>query len=146
MVQICERYWLYQSIKSTGAIRTKGVIQKIKHRLERRKPLSSRKTTRQLGISRTIIRRILRDDLGLRTYKVQNEPLLTNEQRVKFANWIRMNFRNENTMKRLFSDKTMFDIGGIYNSQNDRLIVQLPIPKVVSCKNESFYDLTRSSF
>ena len=76
-------------------IRTTRTIQKIKHRLERRKPLSSRKTVRQLSISRTSIRRTSRNDLGLRAYKVQNEPVLTNEhkeERVKFANWIRTNF------------------------------------------------------
>ena len=69
--------------------RTKRSIQKIEHRLERREPVSSRKTVRQLTISRTSIRRILRNDLGLRAYKVQNEPFLTNEhkeERVKFAN------------------------------------------------------------
>ena len=37
-------------------IRTKGLTQKIKHRLELRKPVSSRKTARQFGISRTSIR------------------------------------------------------------------------------------------
>ena len=43
------------------------------------------------------------------------------EKRVKFANWIRANFRKENTMKILFSDEKMFDIDGIYSSQNDRI-------------------------
>ena len=59
----------------------------------------------------------------MRAYKIQNESLLTNEykeKRVKFANWIRMNFRKQNTMKILFSDE-MLDIDGIYNSQNDRI-------------------------
>ena len=105
-------------------IRTKGPIQKIKHGLERRKPVSPRKTARHLGISRTSIRRILRNDLGLRAYNVQNEPLLTNEhkeKRVKFANWIETNFRKENTMKILFSDEKVFDIDEIYNSRNDRI-------------------------
>ena len=32
-----------------------------------------------------------------------------------------MNFRKENTMKILFSNEKMFDIDGIYNSQNDRI-------------------------
>ena len=53
-----------------------------------------------------------------------NQPLLTNEhkeRRVKFANWIRTKFQKENTMKILFSDEKMFDIDGIYNSQNDRI-------------------------
>ena len=44
-------------------IRTKGNIQKNKHRLERRKSVSSRKTDRQLSISRISVRRILRNDL-----------------------------------------------------------------------------------
>ena len=80
---------------SQRTIRTKRAIQKIKHRLERRKPILSRKTARQLGVSRTSIRRIRRNGLRLRAYKVQNEPLLTNEhkeKRVKFASWIRTNF------------------------------------------------------
>ena len=104
-------------------IRTKRPIQKIKYRLERRKPVSSRKTSRQLDISRTSIRRILRNDLGLRANKVQNEPLLPKEhkeKRVKSANWIPTNFRKENTLKILFSDEKMFDIDGIYICQNDR--------------------------
>ena len=86
--------------------------------------MSSRKTARHSGISRISIRRILRNDLELRAYKAQNEPLLTNEhkeERVKFANWIQTSFRKENTMKILFSDENMFDIDGIYNFQNDRI-------------------------
>ena len=83
----------YKVVRVTGSVnlssppgcqrilRTKGTIQKIKHRLEQRKPVSSRKTPRQLDISRISIRRILRNDLGLRAYKVQNKPLLTNEHK-----------------------------------------------------------------
>ena len=43
------------------------------------------------------------------------------KKRVKFANWIRTNFRKENTMKILSSDEKMFGIDRIYNSQNDRV-------------------------
>ena len=52
--------------------------------------------------------------------------MLTDEykaKRLKFANWIRSNFRKEGTMKILFSDEKLFDIDGIYNSQNDRIWV-----------------------
>ena len=52
--------------------------------------------------------------------------MLTDEhgaKRLKFANWVRTNFREEDTMKILLSDKKMFDIDGIYNSQNDRIWV-----------------------
>jgi len=113
--------------KSTGrqrTIRTKAAIKKIKHRWERRKSVSSRKLARELSISRRSVQRMLRDDLGLRAYKILNEPLLTNEhkeKRIKFANWIRTNFRKDDTMRFVFSDEKMFDIDGIYNSQNDRI-------------------------
>ena len=52
--------------------------------------------------------------------------MLTDEheaERLKFTNWIRINFRKEDTMKILFSDEKLFDIDRIYNSQNDRIWV-----------------------
>jgi transposase len=125
-----------KSIRDTGSInlsrttgrprtiRTKAAIRKVKHRLGYRKLVSTRKLGRDLGISRTSVQRILKNDLGLRAYKIQNEPMLTNEhkeKRTQFANWARKNFRKEDTMKILFSDEKMFDIDGVYNSQNDRI-------------------------
>ena len=53
------------------------------------------KLAHELGISRSSVQRILKNDLELRAYKVQKEPLLTDkhkEKRIKFANWIRTNF------------------------------------------------------
>ena len=55
---------------------------------------------------------------------MQKEALLTDEhkdKRMKFANWIRTNFRKENTMNILFSEEKMFYIDGVYNSHNDRM-------------------------
>ena len=46
-------------------IRTKAAIRKIKKRRERGKSVPSRKLARDLSISRTSVRRILKDDLGL---------------------------------------------------------------------------------
>ena len=36
-----------------------------------------------------------------------------------FANWIRNNFRKEQTMRFLSSDEKMFDLNGMHNLQND---------------------------
>ncbi|CAF3811241.1 unnamed protein product [Rotaria magnacalcarata] len=50
------------------------------------------------------------------------EPLLSDDQKLKqkqFVNWVPANFRKEDTLKILFSDETMFDIDGVYNTQND---------------------------
>ena len=105
-------------------IRTKESLQKVKNRLNRKKKVTSRKLAVELNISRTSVRRILKEDLHLRSYKKIVEPLLTDEhkeKRKKFSNWERTHFRKEDTMKILFSDEKLFDIDGIYNSQNNRI-------------------------
>ena len=106
-------------------VRTKGTSTKVKNRLQQNKPISTRKLAKEFNISIRSIQRILRNDLGLFAYKKIREPKLTDEhkdKRKKFANWIRTNFRKEETMKILFSDEKLFDIDGVvYNSQNDRV-------------------------
>jgi len=102
-------------------IRTKASIRKVKDRLEQRKSVSCRKISRDFGISRTSVWRILKNDLGLRPYKIQIEPMLTDEHKEKrnqFGNWARKNFRKEDTIEIPFSDEKMFDIDAVYNSQD----------------------------
>ena len=40
-------------------------------------------------------------------------------ERKRFANWIRSNFRKEQTMQIFFSNEKLFDIDDVYNVQND---------------------------
>jgi hypothetical protein len=104
-------------------VQTEDAIKKVKQKLQQNK-VSSRKLALELGMSRTSAHRILRDDLGCRPYKCLIEPALIEEhkeKRKKFANWIRTNFRKQETLKILFSDEKMFDIDGVYNTQNDRI-------------------------
>ena len=42
-------------------------------------------------------------------------------KRKKFANGLKTNFRKEDTLKILFSDKKIFDIDGVCNAQNNRM-------------------------
>ena len=124
-----------QMIRRSGAItlskplggprlaRTRENIQKVKNRL-RRKKVSARKISMELDISERSVRRIMKNDLGLHPYKKLIEPLLSDDQKLKrkqFANWVRTNFRKEDALKILFSDEKMFDIDGVYNTQNDRV-------------------------
>ena len=105
-------------------VRTKEMIQKVKRSLNRKKQLSTRKLAIELEISRSSVRRILTDDLGCQAYKKRLEPLMTDlhkARRRNFANWIRTNFKKEQTLKFLFSDEKMFDLDGMYNAQNDRV-------------------------
>ena len=65
----------------------------------------------------------MKNDLGLRPYRIVIESLLPDEQKIKrqkFANWVRTNFWKEDTII-LFPDEKFFDIDDIYNSRNDRV-------------------------
>ena len=70
----------------------------------------------EFGISERNVRRIMKNDLGLRLYKVVIETLLSDGQKIKekkVANWVRTNVRKEDTMRILFSDENFFDIDGV---------------------------------
>ena len=105
-------------------IRTKEMIKKIKNRFKGSKNISCRKLSLSLNISRSSMSRIIKEDLKLKSYKPVIEPLLTDDQKSRrktFANWVRNHYRKEDTMRFLFSDEKLFDIDGVYNSQNDRV-------------------------
>ena len=52
-----------------------GNIEKVKHRLRRKKRISVRKLSMELGIYDRSGRRIMKNDLGLRPYKIVIESL-----------------------------------------------------------------------
>ena len=88
----------------------------VQNRLRRKSRVSARRVATKLNISRISIRRILKNDIRLRSYKKIMEPSLSDDQRVKrkkFANWLRTNFRKEGTMKILFLDEKYFNIDSV---------------------------------
>ena len=89
-----------------------------------KKKVSIRKLASELDISNGSVVRILKQDLGYRSYKKRVEPTLTDfekSKRMKFANWMRHNFPKEDTLRIFFFDEKIFDLDGIYNAQNDRI-------------------------
>ena len=105
-------------------VRTKANIRKVKDHYRRKSPVSARKIATELEIWRISVWRILKNDIELRPYKKIMGSSLFHDQRIKrkkFVNWVRTNFRKEDTMKILFPDEKYLDIDGVYNSQNDRV-------------------------
>ena len=78
----------------------------------------------ELNISNGSLVRIFKQDLEYRSYKKRVQPALTDFQKsktMKFSNWLRHNFRKEDTLRILFSDEKIFDLDGMYNAQNHRI-------------------------
>ena len=63
----------------------------MKKPLNQRNSVSPRKLAYELGISRSSVQRILKNDPKLQAYKMPNDPMLTDEhkaKRLKFVNWV----------------------------------------------------------
>jgi len=79
-------------------VRTKGLIQKVKQRFVYKGRRSAHQLARSFGVSREIMRRIIKDDLNLYAYRITTQPKLTNDnkkQRVSFAYWVRNALRKK---------------------------------------------------
>ena len=110
---------LSHSLARPRIIRAKGMIQKVRKRMKRKNRVSVRKLVDELDISNKSFVRILKQDLGYRSYKKTVEPALTDfekSKRMKFVNWMRHNVGKEDTLRILFSDEKMFGLDGMYNA------------------------------
>ncbi|CAF3893753.1 unnamed protein product [Rotaria magnacalcarata] len=104
-------YWL-KSIKATGTIQLQGP------------PCCPMLPSKKLNVSRSTVRRIIKDDLGYKAFVKRVAPKLTEKQKIKrksFGLWVRKNIRKSMTAQILFSDEKRFDLDGMYNRQNERI-------------------------
>lgn len=105
--------------------RTNELKKRIKVHLTRtKKRLSTRKLARINNVSRSTMQRLIKDDLGFKSYVKRVAPKLTDAQKKKrhsFGIWVRKNVTKSLSRKILFSDEKRFDIDGVYNKQNDRI-------------------------
>ena len=122
----------------------KAPIQKIKRKSKGGKRISCRKLALEMDTSFSSAYRILRKDLKMKSYRITVEFLLKDEHKAQ-PNWPRKEFRKEDTMRILFSNEKIFDLDGIYNSQNDRTGGGKIIgPPLVNAKKLTFYFKKRS--
>ncbi len=63
--------------------RISKMIQKVKHKLDQKKPISVRSLAKQYDISKSNAHRIIKEYLELYLYKMIIEPKLTNKHKIK---------------------------------------------------------------
>jgi len=93
----------------------------IKKRVSRNPQISMRKVARETGISGTSVRRIVKNDLGLKPYKIQRAQLLTDENKKVRVQRCRQLLTRAAGQDILFTDEKIFTIEAFHNHQNDRL-------------------------
>ena len=98
----------YVHVICNGLFAKKNTIQTVKRKSKNGKTISCRRLALEMHMSCLSVYRILEHDLHLRAYKKLIEPLLNDEHK-------------DDTLRVVFSDEKMFDLDGIYHSQNDRI-------------------------
>ena len=106
------------------SIRTKAIVQAVMKRVKRNPRRSMRKTASQLGISRSSMHRIFKNDLGLTAYKKQPRQLLSAASKQKRHDRGKMMLAEmQRAVDNVFiwSDEKIFTVEAVTNTQNDRL-------------------------
>lgn len=86
--------------------------------------LSERETAKTVGISRSSVQRIAKNDLNLRVYKrvtVQELSDVTKRKRLMRAKQLLRRFRGPDVRRICFTDEKIFTVATPRNSQNDRV-------------------------
>lgn len=99
-------------------------VKKVKERLRRNPRRSARKLSRELGISDRSVRRILREHLQVKPFKVQKVHALSEKQkqvRLERCKLLRERHARSELSNIVFSDEKIFTVEQIINKQNDRL-------------------------
>ena len=117
--------------------RVSQTVQKIKHLVTRVPSKSIRKLAQEVGCGPTLVHSILRDDLGLKPYKIKKRQALSEsdkKQRLNFALWLKekLNSEPQFASRVWFSDEAHFLLHGNVNRQNSRIWAGEPPPEAVS--------------
>lgn len=108
------------------SVRSTDTIAAVQHSVELSPTTSTRRRSQQLGIARTTLRRILKEDCVMWPYKVQLTQELTSTDhtaRRAFAKWMMEEINRDPKFfsKILFSDEAHFHLNGYVNKQNCRI-------------------------
>ncbi len=103
---------------------TLRAVKKVKSRLSRNPKWSTRKLSKAVETSRRTVQRILKNDLGVLSYKFRTAQLLSTAAkalRLQRARAFKARFAAGRHRSILFSDEKVFTIQQAHNPQNDRI-------------------------
>ncbi|EYC31082.1 hypothetical protein Y032_0004g1947 [Ancylostoma ceylanicum] len=105
-------------------VRVAANIGRLRKRLQRNPRQSSRKLSKDTGISRSTVMRIMKEDLGLRPFKLRKVQEFSSAQKRNRLTRSRLLLRgaaNGELENIIFSDEKIFAVEQVLNKQNDRL-------------------------
>jgi hypothetical protein len=102
-------------------VRTASMVKRVRERIRRHPQRSARRMACQLGISDGLLRRIIKEDLGLKPYKKRKVHGLTDaqkEKRLVRSKQLLERHGSSDLEQLVFSDEKLFSVQEKLNSQN----------------------------
>lgn len=119
--------------KKTGRkrfVRTKNLIKCVREKIRRNRHRSAEKLAQEHNISRSTMRRVLKDDLGMTPFKKSRGHGLTVKNKETRVVRCKELLRRHATSNIVFSDEKLFLLQPSLNAQNDRIyavsVVDIP--------------------
>lgn len=113
-----------EDLKRSGRPRSANTCRNrklIRDRVRRNPRISMRKVARETEIPRESVRRIAKNELGIKAYKLQKAQLLTEQNKKVRVQRCRALLQRCAGPEILFSDEKIFTIEAFHNHQNDRI-------------------------
>eukprot|EP00095_Tigriopus_kingsejongensis_P011975 maker-scaffold906_size82779-snap-gene-0.13 protein:Tk11975 transcript:maker-scaffold906_size82779-snap-gene-0.13-mRNA-1 annotation:"1 transposase" len=110
-------------------IRTRSLIKAVSNKIRRNPVRSMNLMAKDYNVSRRTMQRVVKEDLGLRPYKMQKRQLLseaTREKRLARSKILKRWLATHPDVIVIYSDEKLFDIERKFNSHNDRVISRRP--------------------
>ena len=105
--------------------RTPRRIRTIRQKIQRSKKRSIRKMAREADMSPTSMRRLVKEDLGMTSYKIKKRQLLTEasiQKRLTRCTWLSKWLKMWSLFSVIWTDEKLFTVEADHNRQNDRVL------------------------
>ncbi|QQP48832.1 Transposase, partial [Caligus rogercresseyi] len=109
------------------SVRTKKLVEATRIKIHRNNKRSIRKMALEVGVNREVMRKIVREDLGVKPYHLQKRQLLSDatvDKRLERSRVLRNWLKSRTRISIIWTDEKVFTLQAAFNSQNDRILAK----------------------
>ncbi|QQP54502.1 Putative DD37D maT transposase, partial [Caligus rogercresseyi] len=109
------------------SVRTKKLVEATRIKIHRNNKRSIRKMALEVGVNREVMRKIVREDLGVKPYHLQKRQLLSDatvDKRLERSKVLRNWLKSRTRISIIWTDEKVFTLQAAFNSQNDRILAK----------------------
>ncbi|QQP54656.1 Transposase, partial [Caligus rogercresseyi] len=109
------------------SVRTKELVEATRIKIHRNNKRSIRKMALEVGVNREVMRKKVREDLGVRPYHLQKQQLLSDatvDKRLERSKVLRNELKSRTRISIIWTDEKVFTLQAAFNGQNDHILAK----------------------